>query len=180
MKKIVTIILAVFSVVLTACGSSNTANTIKDNKSLEDVITAVNDAFSQKYGADYSAVAMSMPINDEYLVDFCEIDPANVEESAGFVSMSMTNSDTLIGIKAKSQKADAIKTNLEGRLKDIQNQYEMYNVNGSYDRAKAGEVYQKGDYLFLIVVGVMDMEKEEQNFAEDVTLAKTTIDSMFN
>lgn len=180
MKKIIAISLAIISILVIGCGNQNTANTIKDNKKLSDVITAVDEAFATQYGEDYRAVAMGMPVDEEYLLDFCEIDSANVDDFSGFVSMSMTNSDTFFGIKAKSQKAEAIKTSLEKRLEDIQNQYEMYNVNGSFDRAKAGEVYQKGDYLFLIVVGVMDTEHGVQNFANDVTLAKTTIDSMFN
>lgn len=177
MRKLIAILLVLMLLMVTGCGAKNTANTIKDNKNLSDVLAAVDDKFKEKYGEDYQAVAMPMPLEAQYLTDFCEIDSANVAEHAGVASMSMTNSDTLLGVKAKSQKAEAIKAGLEKRLKDIQNQYEMYNVNGSYDRARAGEVYQKGDYLFLIVVGVFN---DASDFAADVAMTKAAIDGMFN
>ncbi|MEG1773931.1 MAG: DUF4358 domain-containing protein [Oscillospiraceae bacterium] len=183
MKKSLIAILALLLAlsVFTACGKKDTANTIKDGKTLTDVMTAVDAKFAEKYGADYGAVAMPMPVDNQYLTDMLSIDTSFVEESAGNIAMSMTNSDILIGLTAKEGKADALRTALEKRRDDLIAQYQTYPVNGSYERAKSGEVYQKGNYLFLIVVGVMpDNMDAALNFAPDVEMVKGTIDSMFN
>lgn len=180
MRKILAAALAVLVFAVTGCGAKNAPNTIKDNKKLEDVIAAVDAEFKNQYGEQQGAVTMPLAIESEYLVDFCQIDTANVDTFVGNASMSMTNSDVLLAVKAKPQKVEAIKTALEKRLTDIQNQYEMYNVSGSYDRALAGEVYQKGDYVFLIIVGALPEGDAPADFDGDVQRAKTVIDGMFN
>lgn len=185
MKKFIAILLAAMLLVtFAACGSKKSeSNTIKDDKKLADVITAVNEKFAESYGPDYSAVAMNMDIDEQYISDFLELDSSVYDEYAGGVSMSMTNSDALIAMKAKEGKVEQVQQAFEKRLQDITAQYEFYPVSGSYDRAKSGEVYVKGDYVFLIVVGVLTndrMDEDTVDFSSDVELVKTTIDSMFN
>lgn len=172
---------AMVAVLFTGCGKKDEPNTIKDDKTLADVIVAVNDKFAETYGEGYTAVAMNMDIDGQYLSDFCQIDPANVEEIAGGVSMSMTNSDAFFAVKAKEGKAEEIAQAFQKRLDDLVAQYEFYPVSGSYERAQAGEVYTKGDYVFLIVVGVLEnVEDESPDFSGDVQMTKEVIDSMFN
>lgn len=183
MKKVLAFVLAALLVVsFAACGSKKDApGTIKDNKTLADVMTAVDEKFAEKYGSDYGAVAMAMPIEEQYLNDFLELDSSVYDEFAGSVSMSMTNSDSFFAIKAKEGKVEAVTQAMEKYLSDLVAQYEYYPVNGSYDRAKAGEVYVKGNYVFMIVVGFLNnIEEENPDFSDDVKLVKDTIDSMFN
>lgn len=184
MKRILSLMLAcAFLLTAAACGSQkNAAGTIKDNKSLQDVLDAVDAKFNEKYGGDYGAIAMKMPIDDQYLSDFVDLDASAYDEYKGAVSMSMTNSDAFFAVKAKEGKVDVVRQALEKRLSDLIAQYEFYNVNGSYDRAKAGEVYVKGNYVFLIVVGHMTGQEQgtPPDFGQDVQMTKETIDSMFN
>lgn len=183
MKRILSLVLAAaFMLSATACGSQkNASGTIKDDKSIQDVLDTVDAKFNEKYDYDYGAIAMKMPVDDKYLSDFVDLDTSAYDEYAGGVSMSMTNSDALFAVKAKEGKVDVVKQALEKRLADLTAQYEFYGVNGSYDRAKAGEVYVKGNYVFLIVVGILPSQSDESaDFAADVQLTKDTIDSMFN
>lgn len=183
MKKFLAIVLAgVMVLSFAACGGKKAAaGTIKDDKTLADVISAVDAKFAEKYGKDYGAVAMNMPIEEQYITDFLELDSSAYDEFAGGISMSMTNSDAFFALKAKEGKVEAVKQALEKRLADLVSQYEYYPVSGSFDRAKAGEVYVKGNYVFLIVVGIMnDDEMDTPDFSDDVKMTKETIDSMFN
>ncbi len=183
MKKILSLALAVvFLLTATACGSQkNAPGTIKDDKSLQDVLDAVDAKFNEKYEGDYGAVPMKMPIDDQYLADFAELDSTVYDEYAGAVAGIMLRSDALFAVKAKEDKVEAVQQALEKRLVDITAQFEFYPVSGSYDRAKAGEVYTKGNYVFLIIVGDFDPDVEGTAvYDADVQMTKETIDSMFN
>ncbi len=185
MKRIFAAIFAALSVFsFAACSNKNDGpqpGTLKEGETLQSVLEAVDGKFAEKYGTDYSAVMMGMPIDDTYLSDFLALDSSTYDEYAGSVSMSMTNSDAFFVVKAKEGQLETVQQALDKRLSDIKAQYEFYPVNGSYDRAMAGEVYTKGNYVFLIVVGVMDDTAEETpDFSDDVQMTKETIDSFFN
>lgn len=183
MKKFISVLLAAMMIAsFAACGSKKAeANTLKDDTTLADVIAAVDKKFADKYGSDYSAVAMGMPIEEQYLADFLELDSSVYEEYAGSISMSMTNSDAFFVVKAKEGKVEQVQQALEKRLADLVAQYEFYPVSGSFERAQEGEVYVKGDYVFLIVVGALTNDNmDSPDFSEDVKMTKETIDSMFN
>lgn len=184
MKKLFTLALAaVMALSLVACGGkTETKVALKDGTALADVFTAVDEKFTETYGEGATAVAMGMPIDEAFLTDFLELGSDTYEEFAGSMSMSMTNSDAFFAVKAKEGKLDAVKAALEKRIEGLRAQYEMYPVSGSYDRAKAAEVYVKGDYAFLICVGVLSDEKMEQeavDFSGDVTMTKAVIDGLF-
>ena len=174
------LLLSMILIVSSGCGKKNQPNTIIDNKSLHDVVTAIDDAFAAEYGEGVQAVYMATPINKRYLEDFCNISPEIIEEFAGFVSYSITNSDSLIAVKSKEGFASVVKAAFEKRLKDLLAQYEKFPVNHSYERALRGKIYVKGDYLFLIVVGIeTDGADLSQAFANDVQRAVNTIDKLF-
>lgn len=183
MKKILSLVLVVVILLTaTACGGKkNASGTIKDDKSLQDVLDAVDAKFNEKYPGDYGAVPMRMPIDDQYLSDFAELDSSVYDEYAGSVAGIMLRSDVLFAVKAKEGKVEAVQQALEKRLADITAQFEFYPVSGSYDRAQAGEVYVKGNYVFLIIVGDFDPDVEGTAIYDaDVKMTKETIDSMFN
>lgn len=181
MKKLITLAL-ISMIAFAGCSSTpeNIENTLKEDATLESIYTAVDAKFKETHGEDFGVVPMEMPVDKVYLSDFAGIDETMVEEVFGNTAGSMTNSDTFFGVKAVEGQTDAVKAGLEKRIKDIEAQFEMYPVSGSYDRALAGEVYQKGDYLFLIVVGFLEMDVEVVDFSGDVAMTKEIIDSMFN
>jgi hypothetical protein len=183
MRKILALALALAlgaSLVLGGCADKNQPGTIKDGKELSDVVAAVDARFAERYGEEYKAVAMGMPIDEQYLVDFCAIAPESVREYAGAVSMSMTNSDAFFAVLAQEDHLEAVREALLVRREDLIAQYRQYPVNGSLERAQAGEVYVKGNYVFLIVVGVLDGSSEQApDFSGDVAMAKDVIDEMF-
>lgn len=184
MKRIWTAAAAALMMLTLATGcfqKKDEPNTIKDGKKLTDVVSAVDQKFVEKYGSDAGVVVMGMDTDEMYLTDFAHLDMADVEDYAGRHSMSMTNSDTFIAVKAKDGKVDVVKEALEKRKQDLIAQYEQYPVNGSYERAQSGEIYVKGNYVFLIVVGMMPDDPDAPiDFSEDIALVKSTIDSMFN
>jgi hypothetical protein len=169
MKKTLSIVLALCFLLLAGCGGSKTeANTIRDGKSLSDVMNTVSEeystTYSEKYGEEVNIVAMAMEVDKQILSDMCSIDESDVSETAGWISMSMTNCDAFFAVKAADGKIDTVTQALSERVQALIAQYELYPVSGSYERAQAGKVYVKGDYAFLIVVGY------DPDYAEDVTI----------
>lgn len=122
---------------------------------------------------------MPADLDEQALKEMMKVDLANVEEYAGAYSMSMTNSDHLIGILAKEGQVDKVQADLEQRKADLEAQYETYDVNGSYVRAQAAQVYTVGNYVFLICIGVMPDDPDAPlEFDKDVEHAKGLIDEM--
>ena len=155
--------------------SEELSTELKEGTTLEDVVNKVNEEFGEN-----GAVMMPGILEEAMLKDQYGIDPADVEEFYGEYAMSMTNSDHLIAIKAKEGKIDAITEGLEKRKADLEAQYETYPDKSSYDRAKAAKVYVRGNYAFLICVGVLpDDPDADPNFEEQVQKAQDVIDSMF-
>jgi len=187
MKKILLICMAVL-LVFAGCSNKGEPNTIKDGKSLQDVIDAVDLKFKEKYDPDDEAeydvksVPNGVAIDQQRLSDFFDIAPEDVAEMAGWYSMMILNSHTFIGIRATDGKIDNVLKGLEKYKTDLANQYEFYNVNGSYNRVLDGEIYQKGDYAFLIIVGLSSGKGEDitYDFVGDVAMTKATIDEMFH
>ncbi len=153
-------------------------NTLKDHKKLSDVAEAVDEAFAEKYGEGAGAVAMGAQMQKEDVYSAFGLSAEDFTDYVGRWSLSMTNSDRLVGVRCKQGRADAGAQALEDYRKTLEAQYELYPVCGSYDRARAGQVYRKGDYVFLLVLGVAGAEGG-YDFASDLQTAVDVIDRMF-
>lgn len=179
MKRITALAMAVImmATAFTACSSNE--KTIKEGTTLKQISEKIDSEFGE-----YGAIAMATEIDETTLKDLYYINPEDVEEFYGTNSMSMTNSDAFLAVKAKDGKVDSIKESLEKRKADLEAQFEFYPVNGSYVRAKSSEIYQVGNYVFFICVGVMpndpDVTDEELDFTADVAKVKGIIDGFFN
>lgn len=184
MKKSMAVMLALMIVMVLAVGckpkDAGAPNTIKDGKNLKDVVAAIDAKFAEKYGEGHGAVMMPTPIDELYLKDIVGLRTDLIQEKSGNYALSMTNSDVLLAVKAKEGKIAELTEALNKHKADVEAQYEHYNVMGSYDRAKAGEVYIKGDYAFLLIVGPVPEDDSAPQFAEDVAAAKQVIDEMFH
>lgn len=186
MKKIMSSLLVVTlllaGVFMTSCSGKENGETppptgdsgkgIPASVSMRDIFVEVNDLF------EYPAVAMGSPIDEQILADVFEIPVNKTTDYAGEMSMSMTNSDVFLGVRAAKGEIEAVTTALETRLKDLQAQYAQYPVSGSKERADVGEVYVVGDCAFLIVIGVIPdgMGDGPYDFSGDVKKVKETID----
>ncbi len=177
MKKTLAVLLAATMLLLPACGKKEEANTIRDDKSLSEVMDAVSAAYSEKYGEDVPIVMMPMEVDTQMLGDMCQLASEDVAETYGWIAASMTNSDAFFAVKAAEGKIDVVTEALAARIEALIAQYEFYPVNGSYDRAKAGKVYVKGDYAFLIAVGTAS--EDPSTYEQEVQFVMDTIDTMF-
>jgi hypothetical protein len=179
MKKILSLALA-FMLLLTACGSKSDANTPKDGKSLADVLSEVESEFCEKFGVEQMLV-MPTDIDTQYLSDMVGLSTDDIEESAGQIALTMTNSDAFFAVKAKDEKTETVTEAFSSYLKSLVAQYERYSVCNSYERAQAGRVYVKGDYVFFIVVGMTpDDDESTEIYPEQVQFVMDCIDSKFN
>ena len=186
MKKIITLMLAVMTVgaVFVGCSKKEQPSSgpmLKDGESLKSVYEGISADFTTTHGEDIPMMAMPMEFDDSLMTDLVGINMENVDSYYAVTAGMMPNFAEYISIKAKEGKASEVAEQLSKRKADLESQYEMYNVMGNYDRAKAAEVYVKGDYVFLIAVGASDPDNEETggSFIEDVAAAKKVIDSKF-
>lgn len=167
MKRIISLCLAavlLFSAV--ACGSkAPAAPTLKEGVTLQGLM----DEISEEYG-----FAMPAPLDDMILSDLLDIDPDDVEEYAGYITMVNVSTDNLIAIKAKEGKAEDIQKKLEARKEFEVNSFMTY-LQDQLEKAQAGKVFAVGDYVFLVMIGGEDADP-----AAAVAAAETTIRDSFS
>ena len=155
--------LTIFS--LCACSSnSSDGTTLKNDVTLQDIVDEIE-----------SQIGMQMPgdIDDVMLTDMYHMDMNNVETYAGRASMTMTSCDTVVAIKAVPNKVSEVAKSLEQRQEDLINQFERY-LPSQYQKAQAGSVIVRGDYVFLIVLG-----ESEETINDDIQRAEDIINSYF-
>ena len=181
MKKILAAILAVALLVsMAACAksengdtsSSSTSsvdpNTLKDGESLQSIVDKVQEEFGDYY------VQMAMDIDETALTDVFKIQPEWVEEYAGHYTMVMVSTDNFVAIKATEGHAEDVAAALEQRRADLEQQFAQY-LPGPYEKAKAGRVITKGDYVFLIILG-----DDAAGVEEELDRAENIINDAFN
>lgn len=110
-------------------------------------VKSVVDQFVEAY-----PVSMSAEINDDTLQDLMQIDLENVEEYYGYRSRANDSVDTVLMIKAKAGKADAVKESLETYRDNMETSCNMYN-DAEAMKAKNALITVKGDYLLLTMSG---------------------------
>lgn len=122
-----------------------------------------------------NAVGIAMPseIDDTTLKDVFYIDPADAEEYYGKMSMTNTSADHVLAVKPKADKKDAVKQSLEKRLQDVRSSFEQY-LPEQYEKSQKGQVYERGDYLFLLILG-----ESTDTFDADMQKTLDIIDATF-
>ena len=137
------------------CGSKAEGGTdtvqMKDGNTVQTVVDQIENEIGLQMPAD---------IDDQVLADLFYIDPeADVEEYAGKMAMTMTSSDNVVAVKAKPEARQKVFDGLTKRLADVQASFERY-LPDQYEKAQRGLVVEKGDYLFLLIVGETEEDLE--------------------
>ena len=137
MKRIFTAFLAA-ALLLTsaACGKkAPAAPTLKEGLTLKSVVDDIGNEIG---------ITMPAEVDESILKDIVGIEPEDVEEYAGYVTMVMGKVETV-------QKA------LAARQETVVKSFEQY-LPSELDKAKAGKVITIGDYVFLVILGRMDKD----------------------
>ncbi len=173
-KKILALLLAasVMGAALASCGGNNDngEDTTVEDTTVEDTTDAPNasvvdaailaDAVKFAFGDLYNPESeMGMPLMDipaETLESTYGVKAEWVEDYAAGMPMMMTNVDTFIIVKPTEGNAENVLAAL--------NSYYDYLVNDSFqypkdiEKVRAAQVFEKGDYVFFIMLGMLSDE----------------------
>ena len=169
MKKLISLLAAAVlcAGLLAGCGSKNAGSASMEMKEGQSVQTVV-DQIAEDVG-----IAMAAPLDDELLGQLFYIDPSDVEEYYGQISMANVSADNIVAVKAKPDKKDIVVEGLNKRLEDVQNSFSQY-LPEQYEKAMKGRVVEKGNYVFLLILG-----QQSATFDQDMEIAVGIIDAAF-
>lgn len=176
MKKVFAFVLAaLMTASLAACGSNNSSSSVgssdptssavssenhsstvgtgtgmKDGKTMEDFIAAMDEAFSE---------VNASAIDDAMLTDLYTVKAEDVEAYKGNMSMINVLAYDVLVVKAKEGKVENVKAALEKRKENRISEFEFYPVNGNDENTKNALVLTSGDYGILVICD--DYEKAQ-------------------
>lgn len=189
MKKMMTLVLALMMLMLAACGGNasqettvaetTVAETTAEAGYKNDVaVSDIRDAVAAVYGENYLA---TMPLDAEMFSELYGVTADMYDEFVAEIPMMSAHVDTLIIVKAKSDKVEDVKTALEAyRTNQVENGMH-YPMN--VPKVEASEVVVYGDYVVYIMLGVYDnMDADEATmlaaYQEQNQLGKAAIEGM--
>ena len=169
MKKLIGLLAAAVlcTGLLSGCGSKDAAGASMEMKEGQSVQTVV-DQIAEDVG-----IAMAAPIDDEMLKQLFYIDPSDAQAYYGQISMANVSADNVVAIQAAPDKKDAVVEGLNKRLEDVQNSFAQY-LPEQYEKAMKGRVVEKGNYVFLLILG-----QESSTFDQDMGKAVGILDAAF-
>lgn len=98
----------------------------------------------------YSELTLT-PIDDDMLKDLYMVDPENVEDYVGEMSMLNVQAFDILVVKAKEGKVEEVKASLEERKQNRISEFEFYPVNNNDVNTKNALVLTSGDYAILVI-----------------------------
>lgn len=171
MKKLAVLFMALLLIVSTMAGCNSKpaegdASTVilQEGYTLQSIIDKMNEEIG---------IQMPMTVDDAVLEDIFHVNPDDIEEYYGIFGGSMTSADNAVAVKAKEGKADAVAESLNQRLEDVRASFEQY-LPDQGEKAKKGQVIQKGDYVFLVIIG-----QDYDTFDSDMEKAQGFINEAF-
>ena len=118
-------------------------------------------------------ITMPEKLDQQSLQEVFGLNPDDIEEYYGEYSAVNTSADHIIGVKVKDGKVDEVKSALESHKQEIVDNFEEY-LPDQYDKAQAGNIIQKGNYLFLVIAG-----DSEKGYDSEMNRAQHIIDGYF-
>ncbi len=113
-------------------------------------------------------ITMPEKLDEAALKDVFGLDPSDIEEYYGEYSAVNTSADHIIGVKVKKGKVDTVRKALETRKEEVVKNFKEY-LPDQYDKAQAGRIIEKGNYLFLVIAGDSEKGYDNQlNRAEEI------------
>lgn len=136
----------------------------KEEPTLDEIVTAVKEAYGDKY-------LPSMAMDEQMLQDVFGISMDNVEAFFAEGPMMSAHIDTFVVLKAKDGQVDSLSKELEAYLDQQQNDALCYPENGV--RIQSATVFTEGNYAFYMMLGgyADDAETEEEiaQYADEMT-----------
>lgn len=171
-------------------GAQDAKNASNDAKNaVEDAADATGDMMENAQGMMMAAgsriqdvimeleenLGITMPekLDQQSLQEVFGLNPDDIEEYYGEYSAVNTSADHIIGVKVKDGKVDEVKSALESHKQEIVDNFEEY-LPDQYDKAQAGKIIQKGNYLFLVIAG-----DSEKGYDSEMNRAQHIIDGYF-
>jgi len=146
----------------------------------ESVYDAMDKAVANRHqGVTNAIMNMPMPVDDMILADMFGINTADINGYKGVCAGSMTNCDIMIVVEAKDGKKDVVKKALEDKLAAQKAQFEHYGVMGNIERLEAAKIVDKGNFVALLIVGIMGEGEEAYDCAGDVSAAAAAFNKCF-
>lgn len=118
-------------------------------------------------------ITMPEKLDQQSLQEVFGLNPDDIEEYYGEYSAVNTSADHIIGVKVKDGKVGEVKSALESHKQEIVDNFEEY-LPDQYDKAQAGKIIQKGNYLFLVIAG-----DSEKGYDSEMNRAQHIIDGYF-
>ena len=178
MKKIMTLVLALMMLMLAACGGNTDETTVAVEYKNDVAVSAIRDAVAAVYGENYLA---DMSLSAEEVEMDYGITADMYDEFVAEIPMMSDDVDTLIIVKAKTDKVETVKAALEAYRKDqVEN---GYHYPQTMPKVQASEVVVYGHYVVYIMLGVTEnMEADEATLLKDFQaqnqLGKAAIEEM--
>lgn len=145
--------------------SESQAGAWKTDVKLTDVREAVQTAYGENY-------IPNMDFDAQMMKDVFGISEDMYEEFFGQGPMISVQVDTLVGVKAKADKADAVEQALTEYQKRQIEDAVQYPMNLA--KVNASEVVRYGDYVFFVMLGEPSPEAQEKGEEAALESAKET------
>lgn len=145
-------------------GAATPGNTLTQGTRLEDIVKQIGEELG---------VVMPDKVDDAKLKEVFGVNPEDVEEYYGEYSAVNTSADNIVAVKVKSGKMDQVKKALETRRDTVIDNFRDM-LPEQLEKAEAGKVIEKGDYLFLVIAGDITLDA-----AQEMQRAQQVIDRYF-
>ena len=163
---------------LVGCGGNDEVETTTaKNVSLNEVHTAVKEAYGEEYIPSYT-------FDEEYIVDVFGLKSDMYDEIIAEGPKVSFNIDTFIAVKAKSGKGKDVEKVLSDYRDSQINDAMQYPVNAV--KIQASKVIAYGDYVFFVCLGEIPQEIQEkgdeailEEAKKDNKIAEDTIKKIF-
>ncbi|MGI5894471.1 MAG: DUF4358 domain-containing protein [Candidatus Merdivicinus sp.] len=139
-----------------------------------EIFNAIDAAFAEAYPDSGCVIpAMPMDMDKQYIADTLGISADLLVSGKGQQAGMMTNCDMLLVVEAAEGQFDVVKSAMDTALQARYDAFSWYGVMGNAERTEAAKVVSKGNFIALIMVGIMP-EEGTPDFTSDVQLAEDT------